>query len=192
MDESMRVRVIEVEGTPEEIANSTVVRQLLESVEPDEQAGTAARPTRNRSALGGLPGPILDALESRGAAGDSREAAESFLKGVLEWGDVEARIGRSHKTDDGLATMIRLHRRGSPFGAFVYLGVRNARLRFRLPRSEDLGGYVFAKSRNVQSDDPYGIALHLTTKQAVSEALRLARISYDRTPLQESEILPQT
>lgn len=175
----MRVRLIDVEGTAEELASFAPLLDLMSS---------AWRPTEGRSpdtsrdgheGLSRLPRQVIEVLENRGPAAPAREAVHAFLTAVFEWGDVDIRIGRSRRSEDGLAPMLRLHRRGSPYGAFVYLGVRGANLKFRLAASTDLEGFQYARSRDVQEDDPYGIALRLISPEALSEAIRLARVAYD-------------
>jgi hypothetical protein len=174
----LRIRVIDIEGTPQELTQVPQLRQLL------GQGGRLGGEDRRECASSYetstdlmLPVQVREILDLRSPAGPIRKAIDAFLVEVLGWGDVEVRIGLSKMSKDGLANMIRLHRRGSGLGAFVYLGVAGANLQFRLSKDEDLAGYVYARARNVQPDAPYGITLRLT-RQSLDEAMRLARKAY--------------
>jgi hypothetical protein len=179
----MRVRVVEVEGTPQELAQIPQLMELLSQRAPfgqQAEPGEGAQGVRRPMPPSILPPPVQEVLDARSPRGPLRETIETFLREVLQWPDVETRIGTSRMSKDGLANMIRLHRRGSGLGAFVYLGVTGANLQFRLRRDKSLEGYTHARARNVQQDAPYGIAMRLS-KQSLPEAIRLSREAYDRT-----------
>jgi hypothetical protein len=179
----MRVRVVEVEGTPQELAQVPQLMELLGQrvpFSPQAEVGEGLHAAHGSTPTSALPAPVREILDARSPRAPIREAIEAFLREVLQWPDVEARIGTSRMSKDGLANMVRLHRRGSGLGAFVYLGVSGANLQFRLPREESLEGYAHARARNVQKDAPYGIAMRLS-KQSLAEAVRLSKESYDRT-----------
>jgi hypothetical protein len=178
----MRIRVIEVEGSPEELVQ---IPQLMEALSQPGPAAYSRAPTSSAGLAGSsdadsLPEDIRRMLDERGPRGPIRTAMEGFLTAVVDWGDVDFRIGVSKTGRDGLANVIRLHRRGSRVGAFVYLGV-GGNLKFRLPRSEDLTERAFARARDVQPGAPYGVAMKLVSKDVVPEAVQLARKAYEGT-----------
>jgi len=105
---------------------------------------------------------------------------ESFLRETMAWGDVDARVGLSKATKTGLSNIVRLHRRGSGVGAFVYLAVVGSNIQYRLPRDEPIEGLAFVKVRDVQPDTPYGLAMRLTLESR-PEAVEVARRAYERT-----------
>jgi hypothetical protein len=176
----MRVQVIDVEGTAEELASFQPLLDLISSVGQQRNGDTEETSGDGIETLSRLPSRIVRVLESRGPAAPARDAVYAFLTAVYEWGDVDIRVGRSRRNEDGLATMLRLHRRTfRRRGAFVYLGIRGANLRFRLPVSTNLEGHPYARTRNVQADDPYGVALRLDSPEVLSDAIRLARAAYD-------------
>ena len=177
----MKVRIIELEGTPEELAESPYLRDLASKpvgAPGDDLPGGSAE----RGPLANYP-EVLDALDQRAPRGEPRRLLEVFLSEVLSWGDVEPRRGKSTKTDDAKTRYIRLHRRGSAQGAFVYLYPARVSMRLRL-QHEDITGTKFAGKRKVdrtgEAPNPYQVRLDLRSQAAVEEAIALARKAYDQ------------
>lgn len=186
---TMRIRVADVDITPEELARTPELRELIRSLSPSETAAVTIAPAvKNNHPLGKIPQQILTVLNLRSPGGALRGALDAFLAEVLEWEGADPRIGVSRLNKEDFANAIRLHRRGSGVGAFVYVDVASSNLRFRLPRSYSLNGFMHARTRDVQPEVPYGVALRLTPS-TLNEATRLARDAYERTlaSLQASE-----
>jgi hypothetical protein len=178
----MRIRILEVDATPQEIEQTPKLRDLLGSF---ARAGASVPASRLEQApdqpgRNGIPPNVLGLLERRGPGGPVRHALEQFLQETLTWEGVEPRIGVSRRNKDDPAKVIRLHRRGSGVGAFVYVELPAASLKFRLPRIHDLREQTDARAREVQPDAPYGIAVRLTPA-SISEALLLAKDAYQAT-----------
>lgn len=179
----MKVRIIELEGTPEELAESPYLRNLASHQIPVDPVGTEK----------GFPeaGPLADypevvsALEHspRPPRGEARELIEGFLEEVLGWPDVEARRGKSSRTEDGQTRYLRLHRRGSMLGAFAYVYPARMSVRMRLVH-EDIEGHKYAQKRNVRTEgadpNPYQVRIDLRDAKAIREATELARLAYER------------
>ncbi|MGH2397166.1 MAG: hypothetical protein ACRDFW_09290, partial [bacterium] len=76
---------------------------------------------------------------------------------------------------------VRLHRRGSAYGAFAY--VRPHRLKVTLRVSKEIAhGKEHAEVRNVNPQNPYQVKIYLKSPEALKEALALARAAYDKLP----------
>jgi hypothetical protein len=194
----MKIRVIEVSGTPEELLQ---LPQLSDFLQPDRSDNTEFRtvlssagetefsPTAGSRGVN-FPHEVISVLSSRGPAARVRALVDEFLDEVMAWPDVDVRVGMSRRNQDGLANMLRLHRRRSPLGAFVYLRLPSARLMFRLPVDYDLSGYNHAVPRDVQADEPYGVTLRLSLTEALPEALKLARIAYEACISSDNTSMP--
>jgi hypothetical protein len=170
----VRIRVVEIEATPEEVARTPELSDLLRSIRhagagPDGAVTAQPDPA---------PRDISAFLDQRGPGGAVRRALDAFLQEVLGWGGVEWRVGVSRVNRQDPAKVLRLHRRGSGVGAFVYIDLPNVSLKFRLPRDHPLPAPSHARAREVQPDAPYGIALRLAPAN-VSEATELARQAYE-------------
>jgi hypothetical protein len=183
----MRIRVIDVSGTPEELLQLPQLVDFLQSHRASDTEFPAVVSSTSKMGLsptagsqsGRFPHEVISVLSSRGPAVRMRVLIEEFLGEVLAWPDVDIRVGLSRRNKDGLANMLRLHRRRSPLGAFVYLRLPGARLMFRLPVGYDLLGFKHAVSRDVQADERYGVTLRLSSREALPEALKLARLAYE-------------
>ncbi len=171
----MRIRVVEVEGTPQELAES---QRLLEVLQVGAHSAGLSQLDDDLSSS--LPREAKALLDKRGAGGATRNAMESLLKEIMGWGDVDLRIGQSRTKRAGTTDNIRMHRRGSSVGAFLYLSVTGGGVKFRLPVDHDLTGKTFAVRRRVKAGVPYGISTRISA-QALGEAIQLAHDAYLRT-----------
>jgi hypothetical protein len=79
-----------------------------------------------------FPPHAIDFVDNAVPSGDARAVVEEVIGTALAWGDVNVRAGGGQSA----GKYLRLHRRGSPFGAFVYMhptyGTSGSRL--TLPR----------------------------------------------------------
>lgn len=177
----MKVRIIELEGTPEELAESPYLRDLASKPITGPEDGPPGMPAE-QGPLSDYP-EVVDALDQRAPRGEPRRLLERFLAEVLSWGDVEPRRGKSTKTEDAKTRYIRLHRRGSAQGAFVYLYPARVSMRLRL-QHEEISGAKFAGKRKVdrtgETPNPYQVRLDLRSDDAVEEAIALARKAYEQ------------
>jgi hypothetical protein len=171
----MRFRLFDVDVTPEEIATTPELRELLRSVIEGGRVGVVTPPS---PASESLPRSLVSVLDTRSPGGLRRAAAEQLLASALEWEGVEARVGVSRRNKDDLANAIRLHRRGSGVGAFLSLAAPTLQVMFRLPKSHSLEGFQFSRARDVQAAAPYGVSLRLQP-EALPEAMTLARQAYE-------------
>jgi len=185
----MHVRIIDVEGTPEEIAALPQLTEVLGvalrsgSLQVCGAPGGPASARESDNAHSGLPADVLTVLRLRRPATEIYELIVSFLKEALSWPDVEARVGKSRRRDDGMANAIRLHRRGSTAGAFTYLRLPGGTTIFRLSVDFSHREVQHAKQRQVSGDAPYGLSLKLVSAAALQEALELASAACDAARL---------
>ncbi len=176
------MKVTIVEGTPEELKAAGMLDEVLASrhhaVLRPPASPHDTRDVESQSAADDLPQHIRDMLRKHAARGLVTEAFEAFLREVLGWGDVEARRGRSGQWDDGATDYARVHRRGSPFGAFVYVYPRHRLLVFRLPAAA-ADGLRYAHVRDVKAGDAYKVRMLLPAPDALAEAINLARQAHE-------------
>lgn len=175
----MRIRIIEFDVTPEEVSRTPELRDLLRR---EAFASVAVGDVTERDGSGqapALPAPIAGVLAARGPGGVALQTLHEFLAEVLTWEGVDPRVGVS-RLNQLPANVIRLHRRGSGVGAFVYVELPAVSLKFRLPRNHRLQGLTHARARDVKPDAPYGIAMRLTAA-GLGDALKLTRRAYEHT-----------
>jgi hypothetical protein len=181
----MWVRVVEVEGTPEEIRQVPELLALLTQSRTSTDGSdvvSVASPGTGMAEVGpGLPDDIKAVLGLRKPPQHIGDLIERLLQEALSWPDVDARIGASQHTRDGRANAVRLHRRGTAVGAFVYVRLPSGTALVRLPPSFDVGEYAHARPRELESQVAYGVAIRLNSEEALREAVELARQAYDRT-----------
>lgn len=167
----MRLRLVEVEGTPEEIRRLDIEHLLGRPIPPPslleldpESADTVA------------PG-LSTILEAEAPPGRSRQLLGSFFETVQSWGDVSI-VPNWRPNAPGRVAYLRVHRHPRTRGAFVYVFPARLRLNFRLDTSAAEGSKQ-AVAREVKPDNAYQVSISLTDEESVKEALRLARQAYE-------------
>lgn len=114
----------------------------------------------------------------RGGSDSRRELVKEYVSTLIGWGNVEPELGRSKKTSDGFTHYIMLRRTGPRRqGAFVYVAPGTGGSTFRLDKSHAQG--PFASARNVHPNNPYQVVCRLKNREAMEEALVLARKALD-------------
>lgn len=185
----MRIRIIEVEGTPEELAELPEVQAAfaptagaspaatkLSAAVPADGGESAAHASDQADLAMVLPKQIRDFVRSRAGSRARTEVVQRFVAEVLGWGTTEAEPGTSTATDDGLNNYLRLYNKGPRyFGAFCYVTPGSAKVTFRLPASA-AKGYQHAAKRGKAG---YEIVVYLTSEAAFDEAVELAKLAYD-------------
>ncbi|WP_221329109.1 hypothetical protein [Actinoplanes sp. L3-i22] len=179
----MHLRIVDIDGSPEEIAALPQLRELLGSPARAGAGAACAEVPPDPPPAGApevvLPTAVTAVLELRPPADDVRRRLSEFLATALRWPDVEARVGASRRSPDGRANAIRLHRRGSSVGAFVYIRLPTVNMQLRLPSDMPAHLVRHAARRRVNTDAPYGLTLRLTSPEVLAEALSLARLAYE-------------
>lgn len=155
------MRVITVEGTPEEFAR---LHDLTGTIFPASD-GTG------EISVGRLDGELRDFILSRAQGKVRFERASEFVAGALARGDIEVELGKKGK--DGQGNYLLLYKKGPRrFGAAAYVTPGSGKTDFRLPE-EAASGRDHAKVRQVRPQDRYKVRLYLEGPEATREALDL-------------------
>ena len=168
----MRLRLVEVEGTPEEIRRLDIEHLLGRSL--PAAVGTLSVESGPGEAPEDRLARILDA---EAPAGKSRALLESFFDTVTSWGDVSVMPSWRPGTPERIS-YLRVHRHPRTRGAFVYVFPARLRLNFRLPAAAATHA-SHAAARDVKNDNAYQVSMTLTDSASLEEAVRLARQAYE-------------
>ncbi len=167
----MRLRLVEVEGTPEEIRRLDIEQLLGRPLTHGQLIGIEGEAAESVDAQ------LVSILESEAPPGRSRQLLESFFDTVRSWGDVLV-VPNWRANAPGRVAYLRVHRHPRTRGAFVYVFPARLRLNFRLEASLAAGS-TRAVAREVKPDNAYQVSISLTDDQSLKEALRLARQAYE-------------
>jgi hypothetical protein len=176
----MRVRVIDVEGEPEEIARIPELLAVLRGEEPADgpEPPADASPAGDAAAL---PNELRQHLERRSGPARRARAAQQFAEAVLGWGDADWEIGPSTQHPDGTTGRVRFHWRGPRrLGGFAYLYPHRGVVDLHLP-ADALDGATYVQVRKVKASDPYKLTCRLESPEAIAEAVVYARKALDAT-----------
>lgn len=181
----MRIRIVEFEGSVEELEAVPEIRQQLSSSAggASRRRGTKAMGPvelgeEERALLEKLPTELAEALKSRSRTSDSLRRLALILLAVQAWPHVSADLRASQKSRDGLSWMIRIRRHDGRKGAFVLVDARRAQLTFRLNEAV-LANCTHAYAREVRAGDPFRVKLAVTSDEAVEEGVDLAKEAYE-------------
>ena len=172
----MRVRVIDVEGTAEELASSSELLELLRGGVAEGVAGIpeAPKPETTDRTSSQLPDDLRDFIVSRAGAQGRATIIQQWVDEVIAWG-VSYQLGTSQASPDGLNNYLLLYAAGPRhYGAFAYVHPSQTRVTFRLARA-DADGCQHATFRDIKAGTVYEVMVSLTSDEAYQEALQLAR-----------------
>lgn len=167
----MRLRLVEVEGTPEEIGRLDIEHLLGRPIPPPSVIQL------DREGPEPVESGLSTILEAEAPPGRSRELLGSFFETVRSWGDVSV-IPNWRASAPRRVAYLRVHRHPRTRGAFVYVFPARLRLNFRLEASA-ADGSTHAAARAVKPDNAYQVSLTLSDEGSLEEALRLARQAYE-------------
>jgi hypothetical protein len=164
----VRARVIELEGTEEEI-----LRTLAELRGPGDTPGLHAVEGADRSS--DLPDALLQWFRHWDVRGPQRQYIEDVVREVLSWGDVELRIlgGRGQDQFSGRIRFVKSDQRE----AFGILGRRGV-LYLHLPKETDVSRFTYAKRRDTKTGR-HPVRMFVRSPEAVTEATELLRVAHD-------------
>lgn len=204
----MKVTVCEFDGTPEEFQNSPVLAALFErlgeravravSLDMDPDADDAAAEAADAEAAvtsapdgpDAIPGVPLDGQVEVGVQLDKNAAADlfrAFLAETSSWNSVKV-IGIKPRRSPAGAPLdytryLRVRRVGSQLGAFVYVtpssGLVEPRLSF--PTDDELHDIAPGARRHDKGHREYRVVIEIVDQSTLEQALKLARLAYDRT-----------
>ena len=99
------------------------------------------------------------------------------MRSCLGFQDIEALPGKSSRSPDGFNTYLILRHNNHKYGAIAYVTPSNGSVGLRLYR-EDVEGSEHAISG--ESKDRYQVRVNLHSSEAMEEAIRLAKLAYER------------
>jgi hypothetical protein len=162
------VRVIAIDGTPEELAKFEELTGWVGSAQRSNGQG----PDKG-SINSALDAELVEFLRNRASGKVRFERARDFVERALALGDIEPDPGRSKGTKGGLGKYLRLYRKGPRrLGAACYLKPGSSLAEFRLPK-EAAAGRKYAEVRDPSSESTYNVRVYLTSEEAITEALEL-------------------
>jgi hypothetical protein len=168
----MEARIVELKGTPEEIAN------VLRTV-PDLERHGDRRDEGHRNGRE-LPEDVRDWLGEWGIRGTQRKAFEAFIQKVLSVKDVRIRITAGREgSDSETAGRVGFVRNGSR-KAFAFVGHRG-KMFVRLPSDTDVSDFPHATARSMKAKPgTFGVTMYVRSEAAVDEAVQLFLRSYEK------------
>lgn len=163
----MRARIVELDGTPDEVA------QVLAQVQDGTVADSSARTSTGSGS--DLPGELHEWFRFWDVRNPQRQYTTEVVESMLALGDVEVRIlgGRG---DDRFSGRIRLVRSGQR-EAFGILGRRGI-LYLQLPMDFDVSSYSHARRRDTKKTR-HPVRMFVRSPEAVKEAVALLRAAHD-------------
>ena len=171
----MRLRLVEIEGTPEEIARLDIEHLLGHPIAPPASVVSIGAPSSQENEPD--RGQLARILEREAPPGRALALLERFFEAMTARGDVSI-VPSWRAGDPKRVSYLRVHRHPRTRGAFVYVFPGRLRLNFRLG-SEASRGLTHAVAREVKADNAYQVSLMLVDEETLEEALRLAELAYE-------------
>jgi hypothetical protein len=165
----LKEQITEFEGTPEEFERADL-SDLFESRRTQDGIANGGDVTNT---TGAFPAHVTDFLDNGVPSGDARAVVEEVLGTAFAWGGINVKPAGGQSAGNYL----RLYRRGSPFGAFMYMFPTYGQLRLTGDAAE---GMKHAQARNVQSSNPHQVVVPLDDRAALDEVMALVRTAYDQ------------
>lgn len=166
----MEARIVELKGSPEEIAG------VLKAV-PGLEAHVRSAPME-QGVSHSIPEDVRDWMTEWDIRGTQRRTFEAFIERVLNFDDVRLRITAGREGSDAeTAGRVGFVRNGSR-KAFAFIG-RRGKLFVRLPSDTDVSEFPHATARSIKPKvGSFGVTMYVRTEAAVDEALRLFERAY--------------
>jgi hypothetical protein len=170
---TVRVRLIEVEGSPEEIRELDLEGLLREEGgSRNGDKGVETPPT----VVDGLSDEVRSFVDRKSGSKQQADLFRRFIAEAVAWKAVRAKFGSTHR--DGEPRYLRLNRVPEHKGAFAYVNPRYGRLQFRLKWDETPSELRDRALRG--SELAYGVRIMLDSEEDLSSAVQLARLAYER------------
>jgi hypothetical protein len=169
----MKVKMIEVEGSAEELANAP---EILAALRGSSSDGAGDNGKEVGITASGLSKELTDYIRRRAGTGEMGRRVESWVAEVLSWGTTESILGTTtnKRSPDGYVRYVRLHNVGPhKFGAFAYVYARRGTVRLRVT-AKQAQGYDQAM---IGKHRTYAAVISLMTDDGYKQALDLARVA---------------
>lgn len=164
----MKIRIVDVNVTPEELRDSPELRALLEG----NNNGTAV------ASHSSMPGDQVEQfVAKRGKHNPAIELIQAFVAECRSWPNVEAIPGKSRNSEDGFGPYLMLRHTAHRVGAFVYVTPSSGAAGLRL-RRQDIEGVDHVTVSD--SQDEYQARVTITSTETLEVAVELAREAYKR------------
>jgi hypothetical protein len=165
----LKIRDVEFEGTPEELAQAGLETLIGNSSATGPTASAPA--SGNGHAVSGFSPEIGTFLAMR-VPPETRSAVEAIITEVTGWEGVRVAVGSGIPG----GRYLRFHRRNASVGAFLYLNPKKAVV--RVP-GDAADGMTYAYARDVVETNPHQVTVPLEEPGAIDEALALIRRAYE-------------
>lgn len=204
----MKVKHIEIEATPAELESSTALAALLAALtsrdsstvqggatphaEPDhelQETDVEALTTSGVAddAVPGVPPEGQAAVKAQLASNPAAQQFRAFLAEAITWQKVGVHGVKPKGSAAGApldySRYLRLRKRGSQLGGFVYTRPTSGTINIRLAFDSDEQLHAIAPDaeRLFTGHRAYRVLLRIVDDKTLKQALTLARMAYDRT-----------
>ncbi|MGX5209422.1 hypothetical protein ACWKT3_12060 [Streptomyces violaceus] len=195
----MKFTYVCVEGTPQELDASEVVRQLVQ--QPSGAVDTVRRTPRvvvdpesddevdfGWLVEGDVPGVAEEGQSTVKAQLAFNPAAQQFLDFMAEatsWENVGVHGIKRKAWQEGdpldYTGYLRLRRQGSQYGGFVYAFASTGVINFRLQYSDEIAELAPDAYSLSKGNPQYRVNVQIHDESALKQALALAELAYDAT-----------
>lgn len=202
----MMVTVFEFEGTPEELGESPVLSNLFDrlsqravqatSVDIDSDADDAETAYAEAAAAPApdgpdtIPGVPLDGqaeVKTQLAKNSADNLFRKFLAETSSWSSVKVFGIKPRRSPVGAqldyTRYLRVRKVGSQLGAFAYATPSSGLIELRLNFATDDELHALAPEarRTFKGHREYRVVIEIVDRSTLEQALKLARLAYDRT-----------
>lgn len=180
----MRIRIVEFEGTAEDLAQVPELKRSFGS----DRSGNADRSSRSREPvavsaktaelLATMSDELSELLKRRARSERSLDLLAEFLVRISELPHVELHLGDSERSADGKTWMIHVRRQDGTRGSFAQVDARRAQVLFRL--GEDvLRNCRHAFARKVRPTAKFRVKIAIESEDSLDEAVDLTKEAYE-------------
>ncbi|MFC8368401.1 hypothetical protein ACFUIT_10530 [Streptomyces sp. NPDC057239] len=195
----MKLTYVCFEGTPQELDASEVVREL---VRQQPGAGEAVRRTPRVvvdpesdeefdfgwNVEGDVPGVAeegQDAVKAQLAFNPAAQQFLDFMTEVTSWESVGVHGIRRKTWQEGdpldYTGYLRLRRKGSQYGGFVYAFASTGVINFRLQHTDEIARLAPDAYPLTKGNYQYRVNIQIRDEKTLKQALSLAELAYDAT-----------
>lgn len=180
----MRIRIVEFEGTAEELVQVPELKRSFGS----HRSGNAERGSKSRDPvavsdktaelLATISDELSELLKRRARSQRSLNLLAEFLMRITKLPHVGLHLGDSERSADGKTWMIHVRREDGIRGSFAQVDARRAQVLFRL--SEDvLTNCRHAFARKIRPTAKFRVKIALDSEDSLDEAVDLTKEAYE-------------
>lgn len=180
----MRIRILEFEGTAEELAQVPELKRSFRSHgsrnadRGSKSRGPLAVSERTAELLATMPAELSELLKRRARSQRSLDLLAEFLMRIRELPQVDFHLGDSERSADGKTWMIHVRREDGIRGSFAQVDARRGQVLFRL--GEDvLTNCRHAFARKVRPTTKFRVKIAIESEDSLDEAVDLIKEAYE-------------